>query len=76
MSFAILWIFYILISLAESSNSPLIAFLVLKFALPCKLSPPSTLNVICRHRKQTGIRFIDFFLLFSERFSFLTILAS
>ena len=75
MSFAILWIFYILISLAESSNSPLIAFLVLKFALPCKLFP-STLNVICRHRKQAGIRFIDSFLLFSERFSFLTILAS
>ena len=40
MSFAILWIFYILISLADSSNSPLIALLVLKFALPCKLSPP------------------------------------
>ena len=42
--------FYILISLAESS--PLVAFLVLKFALPYKLSP---LNVTCRHRKEAEI---------------------
>lgn len=49
--------FYILIWLAESS--PLIVFLVLKFAPPCKLSH---LNVICRHRKQAGIRFVGFIL--------------
>ena len=57
MSFGRLCFFYILISLPESSL--LIVFLVLKFALPYKLSP---LNVICRHRKQTGIRFIGFIL--------------
>ena len=37
----------------------LVAFLVLKFALPYKLSP---LNVTCRHRKEAGIWFIDFIL--------------
>ena len=37
MSFARLCFFYILIALAESS--PLVAFLVLNFALPYKLSP-------------------------------------
>ena len=57
MSFAILCFFYILILHAESS--PLIVFLVLKFALPCKLSP---LNVIRRHRKQAGLRFNGFLL--------------
>ena len=57
MSFAILCFFYIFISHAESS--PLMTFLVLKFALPCKLPP---LNVICRQRKQAGIRFIGFIL--------------
>ena len=50
MSFARLCFFFILISLAESS--PLVAFLVLKFALPYELSP---LNVPCRHRKEAGI---------------------
>ena len=37
MSFARLFFFYILISFAESS--PLVAFLILKFALHYKLSP-------------------------------------
>ena len=55
LSFARPCVFYILISRAESS--PLIAFLVLKFTLPCKLSP---LIVIRRYRKQAGKRFVGF----------------
>ena len=66
VSFVRLCFFYILISLAESS--PLVEFLVLKSALPYKLSP---LNVTCRHRKEAGIWFIDFILyIFDQRACF------
>ena len=61
---------FLYISLAESSNSPLIAFLVLKFALPCKLfPPPSSMSSVDTENRQ-GYDSLTFFCFFLNVFHF------